>query len=278
MPDGGWIPLWRKAFDCYLSPRRRRLPYTEFEAWLDLLCRAVQKPEGVMVKGVGMMPVKLEAGEILCSYRGLQLDWRWGSHHKVRRYCDALCRMEMIEITSRKPTRLKIVNAELYGLVRPKKRDTSVPEASHARPTGVPIQQVRSKKDKQTQEESRVCVDGNSWVKLKPGPLNDPWNREVRRVIQELIPPARKSREVLLAWRKATRGAWPLELEAQAVREFYHHRSPAKEGPPKPQEFREWMREGPTFKTSLHLYAGAKRQVWNIDPNGKALSLWIAES
>lgn len=118
MPEhGGWIPLWRKVWDSKISPKHKRCPYTEFEAWLDLLCRAVQNPDGNILKRDGEMPLRLQPGEILCSLRGLQMTWKWGSPNKVRRFIDALCNLEMIEISAQNPTRLRVVNAERYGLV-----------------------------------------------------------------------------------------------------------------------------------------------------------------
>jgi len=70
------------------------------------------------------------------------MTWKWGSPNKVRRFIDALCRLEMIEISAQNPTRLKIVNAERYGLVWNSKRHSDGTEAEQARNSDGTIQQV----------------------------------------------------------------------------------------------------------------------------------------
>ena len=155
MPDGGWIPLWRKIWDSKISPRRKKRPYTEFEAWLDLLCRAVQKSEGITLKRDGEMPLKLKSGEILCSLRGLQETWKWGSPNKVQRYIASLCILEMVEISGHKPTRLRIVNAELYGLVRNKKRNSDGTATEQRRNSDGTIQQEEQVFNKEKQGKTK---------------------------------------------------------------------------------------------------------------------------
>ena len=163
MPDGGWIPLWRKAFHSDFGPIGQGREYTEFEAWLDLCCSAVQKPEGDFVKMPGKLPYRLEPGELLTTYRGLQQRWKWGSHNKVRRFIHALCILKSIEILDQNPAHLKIVNAELYGLVRTTERNSDGPTTDQERTSDGPVQQVNKETSKQVNNKTTAHPDDSKF-------------------------------------------------------------------------------------------------------------------
>lgn len=108
MVAGGWISLYRKIQSHWLWTDK---PFTQGQAWVDLLLLASYEEKIVFSKGES---VTIKRGAFLTSDHDLEERWGW-SRNKVRRFLDLLIKDGMIEL-KRTPrgTTLTIVNYDSY--------------------------------------------------------------------------------------------------------------------------------------------------------------------
>lgn len=105
----GWIKLHRDIQNHWLYPSDR--PFTEYEAWQDLLLSVNHKERKVKVKN---RLLECGRGESLRSIKNWAQRWRW-SRSKVYRFFELLNKDNMIETVSETvTTRLTICNYSTY--------------------------------------------------------------------------------------------------------------------------------------------------------------------
>lgn len=105
----GWIKLHRKMVDNSLYPKNR--PFTQFEAWLDLLI-IVNHSDVEIILGNEIYHCK--RGQSIRSNDTYQKRWNW-SRQQVRSFLNLLEKLLMIEQkTTTKTTILTICNYETY--------------------------------------------------------------------------------------------------------------------------------------------------------------------
>jgi len=102
--DGrGFFAVWRRIKDWRYWPANLNRPFTEFEAWMDILADANYKN-----KYAG--DVLIQRGQLLTSMRKLAMKWRW-SEGKVRRWINSLIKGGEIDVqTTNKWTMITICN------------------------------------------------------------------------------------------------------------------------------------------------------------------------
>jgi len=102
--DGrGFFAVWRRIKDWRYWPANLSRPFTEFEAWMDILADANYKS-----KYAG--DVLIKRGQVLTSMRKLAMKWRW-SEGKVRRWINSLIKGGEIDAqTTNKWTMITICN------------------------------------------------------------------------------------------------------------------------------------------------------------------------
>lgn len=107
-------PEWGKNFIwVYRSLREnwvwREKPFSPGQAWVDLLMRANWKTSKIPHPKL-LSPAILRPGELICSKRGLSVNWGW-SRNRVERYITCLVNEAMIKATNDTTyTRIKILN------------------------------------------------------------------------------------------------------------------------------------------------------------------------
>jgi len=106
----GWVKIHRQILEneMWLSE-----PFTDGQAWLDLLLLANHKPGIIKVRGVR---IDVGRGHVGLSEVRLSERWKW-SRGKVRRFLDFLVHQNMIEIVQQKmrvTTLISIVNYDKY--------------------------------------------------------------------------------------------------------------------------------------------------------------------
>lgn len=112
--DNGWISLHRKIQENKFYPKGR--PFTQFEAWIDLLLNANHKDTEVLLGNEIMI---CERGQSLRTQLTLSKHWSW-SRHKVRCYLALLEKLSMVSLkTSNKTTIITICNYNTYQNERP---------------------------------------------------------------------------------------------------------------------------------------------------------------
>lgn len=137
--DYGYIKISRKMFidDPFWDERRQ---FSRAEAWIDLIQLASWRDRQQIV---GATVVSLKRGELLASERFLSERWQW-SRSKVRRFLDALVKMERIRKTDHEADHLgcivSICNYDIYqanpepnGPATDHERTTSGPATDHER-------------------------------------------------------------------------------------------------------------------------------------------------
>lgn len=110
----GWIKLHRKIQDTKLYPKNR--PFTQFEAWIDLLLNANHKDNEVII---GNEIFICKRGQSIRTQLTLSKKWNW-SRHKVRGFIDLLQKCAQIDAkTTQKMTMITICNYDNYQSERP---------------------------------------------------------------------------------------------------------------------------------------------------------------
>jgi len=107
----GWIKLHRKLKEHWLYPANRSKPFTEFEAWIDLLMEVNHSEQKVRVKNRLMV---CKAGQSIRSIKEWARRWGWGKS-KTYRFFDLLEDDSMIETENETvTTRLSVCNWGTY--------------------------------------------------------------------------------------------------------------------------------------------------------------------
>jgi len=105
----GWIKLHRIIQNSDLYPYDR--PFTEFEAWIDLLLNALYEDEIVKINGIR---IKGKRGQVIDSLRNLERKWHW-SNTKVKNFLDFLKdKKDITYKTQKKTSTITIVNWDKY--------------------------------------------------------------------------------------------------------------------------------------------------------------------
>ena len=78
--DRGYIKLYREIDE---KPLWDDKPFTEGQAWIDLLLLACWKPRVVKIRGI---KIKLNPGQLIGARQYLADRWGWGSRWKVDRF------------------------------------------------------------------------------------------------------------------------------------------------------------------------------------------------
>jgi hypothetical protein len=111
----GYIKLWRQVRDSKLWGRK---PFSQGQAWIDLLLEAAWTERSVFVRGI---EVQLEPGQLAVSECDLAERWGW-SRGKVRRFLDEQ-ENDTTDGTTEKPTERP---TEAGAIVQQKSRVISV--------------------------------------------------------------------------------------------------------------------------------------------------------
>ncbi|MBR2554303.1 MAG: hypothetical protein IKE94_05510 [Aeriscardovia sp.] len=109
MAQIGWIRLYRKILASAIWEHDE--PYDRRSAWIDLLLMANHKDKEIIFNGRATV---VKQGQRITSIRILADRWHW-SRDKVKRYLDALEKLEMITTDrDNHRTLLTIVNYSVY--------------------------------------------------------------------------------------------------------------------------------------------------------------------
>lgn len=148
MKPQGWISLHRKIKDHWLY--KRADPFTQFEAWIDILLSANHKQRKMPI---GVTLYIIEPGEQIRSMRKLSTEWKW-SIGKVKRFLKMLEEDGMIKVTNdTKTTRISVCNWEAYQDTR----NTLETQTEHVRNTnGTHMEHERNTNGNQTETNNNV--------------------------------------------------------------------------------------------------------------------------
>ena len=111
MRNLGYISLHRKITDHWLYPGNRKEPFTEYEAWLDLLLSVNHSKQKVRIKN---QLIECNPGETIRSLKEWGKRWKW-SVSKIYRFFKLLEKDEIIVLKSETvTTRITICKWEDY--------------------------------------------------------------------------------------------------------------------------------------------------------------------
>lgn len=173
----GYIKLYRQIAD---NPIWRIKPFSEGQAWVDLLC--ITNYEKGFIKTKNGEIISLECGD--CGYSILTLSERWGwSRGKVKRFLNLLEIQQMIQ--QKMHGKLTIINILNFGKYQNRTTNDTTNDTTNGQQTDTIKNDKKDKNIKQEEEEKppilknwygeymNVYLDDNQLGKLKSLILND---------------------------------------------------------------------------------------------------------
>ena len=152
MAQIGWIRLYRKILASAIWEHDE--PYDKRSAWVDLLLMANHKDKEIIFNGRAIV---VKQGQRITSIRMLADRWHW-SRDKVKRYLDALEKLEMITTErDNHRTLLTIVNYSVYQ----GESDTDKSTDKSADKSADKSQTRMNKNDKEKKNKSKISTFGN---------------------------------------------------------------------------------------------------------------------